>query len=582
MAAKNIPAAQYLRMSTEHQQYSLANQATAIQKYAESRNFIVTRTYADPAKSGVLLKHRNGLRSLLQDVVARTKEYQAILVFDISRWGRFMDTDESAYYEFVCKAAGFPVHYCAEIFENDGSLPSSILKALKRAMAAEYSRELGAKVLAGQTRLAQLGFKQGTNPLGLGRLLVSPNKQPKQLLGKGERKSLITDRVLLVPGPAEDVALIRDIFRMFVVEKRSMTAIARLLNDTGVPAASGGLWGQTVVADILQNDKYIGSNVYGKTSMRLGSVQTRLPKSKWIITPDSHDAILDRTTFALAQKRMASFTKRKTEADVLQDLRSLLAEKGTLNTKLIAKTPGMPSVPAIACRVGSLTRAYELIGYDWKAKRRRTTDEQVLEKLKNLLAERGSLSASIIDGSAGLVSAYMVRARFGCLDNAYKLVGFKRRRGRMFSDLTQGQTEANLLRDLRALWAEKGMLGMKLLKRAQTRPSAWTLQRHFGSVGRAYELIGYDWKAQVRRSTNDQILQELRRLLAQHGGLSKKIINSSSETLNSEQVHRRFGSLDRAYELVGFDRRMQTRDNGKRPARLVCEPWRRWGLPNYD
>jgi len=542
-------------MSTEHQQYSLENQAAAIQKYAESRNFDVTRTYADPAKSGLLLKHRSGLKSLLQDVVARTREYQAILVFDVSRWGRFMDTDESAYYEFVCKAAGFPVHYCAEIFENDGSLHSSILKALKRAMAAEYSRELGAKVLVGQTRLAQLGFKQGTNPLGLGRLLVSPNKQPKQLLSKGERKSLITDRVVLVPGPTEDIAIIRDIFRMFVVKKLSMTAIARLLNDAGVPAAKGGLWGQSVVSDILQNDKYIGSNVYGKTSMRLGSAQTRLPKSKWIITPDSHDAIIDHATFALAQKRMASFTTRKTEADVLQDLRSLLAEKGTLNTKLIAKTPGMPSVPAIACRLGSLARAYELIGYDWKAKRRRTTDEQVLETLRNLFAEHGRLSASIIDGSAGVVSAYMVRARFGCLDNAYKMVGFKRKQGRMFKDLNQGQTEAHLLRDLRALWVKKGTLGMKLLKRAQTRPSVWTLQRHFGSVGRAYELIGYDWKAQSRRNTNDQILEELRQLLAKHGRLSKKIINSSPGSLNSEQVHRRYGSLDRAYELVGFDRK---------------------------
>lgn len=559
MTATRIPAAQYLRMSTEHQQYSLENQAAAIQKYAELKNFIVTRTYADPARSGVLLKHRSGLKSLLQEVVARTKEYKAILVFDVSRWGRFMDTDESAYYEFVCKAAGFPVHYCAEIFENDGSLNSSILKALKRAMAAEYSRELGAKVLAGQRRLAQLGFKQGSHPFGLGRLLVSPDKQPKQLLSKGERKSLITDRVVLVPGPAEDVAIIRDIFRMFVVEKRSMTAIARLLNDAGVPAAKGGLWEQSVVAHLLQNGKYIGSNVYGKTSMRLGSPQTRLSRSKWIITPDSHAAIIDQTTFALAQKRMASFTKRKTEADMLRDLRSLLAEKGTLSTKLIMETPGMPSVPAIACRVGSLARAYELIGYDWKAKRRRITDEQILEKLKNLLAERGSLSASIIDASGGVVSAYLVRVRFGCLDNAYKLVGFKRKRGRMFKDLDRSQVEANLLRDLRALWAEKGTLGIKLLKQAKIRPSRWTLQHHFGSIGRAYELIGYDWKAHARLNTDDQILEQLRKLLAKHGRLSKKIIDSSPGSLNSEQVHRRYGSLDKAYALVGFDRKNEDR-----------------------
>jgi hypothetical protein len=68
--------------------------------------------------------------------------------------GRFQDTDEAAHNEFVCKSAGIPVHYCAETFGNDGSLPSSIMKALKRAMAGEYSRELSVKVFAGQKRPA--------------------------------------------------------------------------------------------------------------------------------------------------------------------------------------------------------------------------------------------------------------------------------------------------------------------------------------------------------------------------------------------------------------------------------------------
>jgi len=98
-----VPAAQYLRMSTEHQQYSLENQATAIQAYAESHGFEVVRTYSDAAKSGLVLRHRVGLRQLLQDVVSGAPAYRAILVYDVSRWGRFQDTDESAHYEFLCK-----------------------------------------------------------------------------------------------------------------------------------------------------------------------------------------------------------------------------------------------------------------------------------------------------------------------------------------------------------------------------------------------------------------------------------------------------------------------------------------------
>ncbi|MGB2890006.1 MAG: recombinase family protein [Candidatus Acidiferrales bacterium] len=116
-----VPAAQYIRMSTEHQQYSLENQSAAIQKYAESKGFEVVRTYSDAARSGLVLRHRTGLRQLLQDVVGGTPAYRAILVYDVSRWGRFQDTDESAHYEFLCKSAGVPVHYCAEAFANNGT-----------------------------------------------------------------------------------------------------------------------------------------------------------------------------------------------------------------------------------------------------------------------------------------------------------------------------------------------------------------------------------------------------------------------------------------------------------------------------
>lgn len=196
--SNSLPAAQYLRMSTERQQYSLENQSTAIQAYASLHAFEIVQTYTDNARSGVSLKNRPGLQQLLRDVVSGTHAFQAILVYDVSRWGRFQDTDEPAHYEFLCKSAGVPVHYCAETFANDGTLPSLIMKALKRTMAGEYSRELGVKVLAGQKRLAHLGFKQRGPPgYGLRRMLVNPDRMPKQILEAGERKSIATDRVTL-------------------------------------------------------------------------------------------------------------------------------------------------------------------------------------------------------------------------------------------------------------------------------------------------------------------------------------------------------------------------------------------------
>jgi DNA invertase Pin-like site-specific DNA recombinase len=419
-----IPAAQYVRMSTEHQQYSLENQSTAIQRYAEGHGFTVVRTYSDPAKSGLFLKNRRGLRDLLQDVTSGNTDYRAILVYDVSRWGRFQDTDEAAHYEFLCKSAGVPIHYCAETFVNDGSLPSSIMKALKRVMAGEYSRELGVKVIAGQKRLAQLGFKQGGIPgYGLRRLLVSENRTPKHLLAHGEMKSISTDRVILVPGPAGEIKEVREIFRKFTVDRMSLKAIARDLNQRGVASIQNKRWTHSVVASLLSHPKYVGCNVFNRTTTRLGTAPVAVPTADWVICPGAHKEIVDTKTFALAQEIRAGRTVRKTNEQLLQELRSLLAVKGKLSNKLIDKSVGMPSARTFWYRFGGLRRASELIGYDWR-KNGRKSDEEMLQDLRSLLASHGRLSKPIIDAAPRLLSSHKLRWRFGRLDRAYELIGY--------------------------------------------------------------------------------------------------------------------------------------------------------------
>ena len=113
-------AAQYVRMSTELQRYSIQNQAAAIAAYAQQRNLSIVRTYVDEGRSGLRIKGRPGLIKLIEDVQSGKADFDHVLVYDISRWGRFQDVDESAYYEFVCKQKGIHVAYCAEQFDNDG------------------------------------------------------------------------------------------------------------------------------------------------------------------------------------------------------------------------------------------------------------------------------------------------------------------------------------------------------------------------------------------------------------------------------------------------------------------------------
>jgi len=222
-------------MSTEHQQYSTENQADRIKEYAERHGIDIVHTYADEGKSGLNIGGREGLQRLLEDVRTRRVDFEFILVYDVSRWGRFQDADESAYYEFLCKQAGLKVIYCAEQFDNDGSPVATIVKGVKRAMAGEYSRELSAKVFAGQCRLIELGYRQGgTAGFGLRRVLLDQSGEAKGELRRGEQKSLRTDRVVLRPGPADEVSIVQDIYRAFVEQGHNEATIARRLNEDGV------------------------------------------------------------------------------------------------------------------------------------------------------------------------------------------------------------------------------------------------------------------------------------------------------------------------------------------------------------
>jgi len=117
--------------------------------------------------------------------------FKAVLVYDVSRWGRFQDTDESAHYEFLCKRAGVPIYYCAESCKNNSSSPAVIMKTLKRVMAAEYSRDLSQRLSRTKKILTQRGYRAGgIAGYGLRRMLVSFDGSPKQVLRRGEVKKL--------------------------------------------------------------------------------------------------------------------------------------------------------------------------------------------------------------------------------------------------------------------------------------------------------------------------------------------------------------------------------------------------------
>jgi DNA invertase Pin-like site-specific DNA recombinase len=359
-----MPAAAYVRMSTEHQQYSTENQLDRIKEYAARRGMSVVRVFEDAGKSGLSVRGRDSLRKMIEEVETGQADFKCILAYDVSRWGRFQDADESGYYEYICKRAGITVHYCAEQFENDGSPTSNIIKSVKRSMAGEYSRELSTKVFQGACRLIQMGFKQGgTAGFGLRRMLVDQTGQSKGVLAVGEHKSLQTDRVVLRLGPEDEVETVRGVYRAFLSEGLSEREIAEQLNTRAIKTDLGRSWTRGTVHQLLTNEKYLGNNVYHRTSFKLKRKHVQNPPDMWLRMEGAFPAIVPAEDFARVQEIIIARAKRYTDEELLEKLRDILRHHGRISGVIIDEREDLPSSAAFRNRFGSLVRAYQLIGY---------------------------------------------------------------------------------------------------------------------------------------------------------------------------------------------------------------------------
>jgi len=347
------------------QEFSIANQEAAISAFAARSGYKIVMTYSDAGRSGVSARRRPGLCKLLSDVINGNADFKAILVYDVSRWGRFQNYDEAGHYEFLCHQAGVPIYYCAEPFGSDGSILSGLMKNLKRIMASEYSRELGVKTFAGQARLATEGFKIGGRAgFGLRRMMISCDGERRRILKPREFKGVKTDRVVYVPGPEQEVRLVRRIYSM-ALQGLGYSAIAEALNRRRVVRENGAYWNYEVVKDLLTNPKYMGCNTWGRTSQKLHGPSVQITREKWIARPNAFAALIKPHRFSKVQQKLKRYVAGLywTDEELLAKLVLLRSREGKLTSKLLDHTPGMPNSGTVARRFGNLRHAYQLIGY---------------------------------------------------------------------------------------------------------------------------------------------------------------------------------------------------------------------------
>ncbi|MBR0741382.1 recombinase family protein [Bradyrhizobium liaoningense] len=400
-ALLNERAAQYVRMSTDRQQYSIQNQAAVIAAYAHAHNLTLVRTYKDEGESGLLIKNRIGLLQLLEDVESNQADFGQLLVYDVSRWGRFQDVDESAHYEFLCRRAGIKVSYCAEQFENDGSMLASIVKNIKRVMAAEYSRELSAKVYAGQCRFARLGYKPcGRAGYALVRELVDEKMQTRGVMKRGDRKYILTDHIRIRPGDPKEVAVLKWIFDRFL-KVRSETVIAWELNQKGLVSSTGRPWTRAAVGIALRNENYIGNLIFNRKSRKLRQATVRNPPEQWIRCEGCIEPIIDQDVFFSVRKIIEERRVDLSEEEMLVRLRRTLLKEGRLTPAIIDRTPGLPCSATCQTHFGNFRNLYRLLGYTPKRNYEYLDSRAVWSKCRGKLVQQATTAIRAAGGRLG-------------------------------------------------------------------------------------------------------------------------------------------------------------------------------------
>ncbi len=277
---------------------------------------------------------------------------------DVTRWGRFDDVDESAYWEYHCKTHGKNVIFIEEDFRGDNSLYDALVKNIKRVMAAEYSRKLGKLVLAGSKKIASQGFKLGgCPPYGLQRMLVSPEKIHLRILKKGERKSVGNERIIFVPGNKNEIENVNLIFSLYVEDLLGGTEICNYLNEQGIPSPTGVKWCAATIYSILKRENYIGTMVYNMTSSVPGTTKTKNnPESEWVKCEGAFVPIVEKRIFFEAKKMREARQRSYSDEELLSMLSDRYQKYDIVGSNLFLQND-IPRAATYIKRFGSLETA---------------------------------------------------------------------------------------------------------------------------------------------------------------------------------------------------------------------------------
>ena len=356
-----LRAVAYYRHSAEiGQENSVEIQQDNIAAFAKKHDIQIIHEFADRGKSGLNAEGRPAFNEMMEWVRTRD-DFELVLVLDVSRWGRFQDTDLSAHYESLCTQHGKQVVYTNIGFGRDEDrLINQLRKSIDRYQSAEYSRTLSTKVFEGAAKVAQQGYRPGGSPrYGFHRLMLDEHKKPDRILQPGQRKAIQNGRVVLVPGEAEQVKTVQEIFLLFVEKGMNEKQIAGQLNSREIPSPGGVRWSDGSVRDVLEDEQYAGSVVYNKSTKRLKTKTRRNPLEKWIITPKAYEPVVPPDLFQQAQGIFDGRKRRNNPDEMLASLRALYEKYHVITPQLIRFEKDCPAPSHYARVFGGAGGAFQ-------------------------------------------------------------------------------------------------------------------------------------------------------------------------------------------------------------------------------
>ena len=252
--------AYYRHSAQDRQENSIPIQRDQVREWADQHGVEIIKEFSDHGKSGLNSEGRPAFNEMMDEWVTKRTDFEYILCLDVSRWGRFQDIDLSAQFSAICKKNNKQVIYTTigKPREDDPLYP--VYVQFERFRAAQYSRELSDKVWRGCVKIAEQGYwAGGSPPYGLQRLLLDEKREPLHVLDQGQRKGIQNQRVTLVEGLPEEVAIVRRIFHEFVDLEYSEYLIAEGLNNDAISSPSRRRWGAGSVLARLRNERYAGT-----------------------------------------------------------------------------------------------------------------------------------------------------------------------------------------------------------------------------------------------------------------------------------------------------------------------------------